>query len=77
MVPIKSHHAENITKAWNTTFQTLKLHGEAPNIHILDNECLREMKDSFTAANVKYQLVPPMFTDAMQLRGPLGQQKIT
>ena len=37
----------------------MKKHGEAPNIHILDNECSNEMKSAFNEAEVKYQLVPP------------------
>ena len=59
MVLIKSCHTQNIIQAWNETFQILKIHGEAPNIHILDNEYSHEMKDAFTKAEVKYQLVTP------------------
>ena len=59
MVPIKSRQTDNITQAWNNKFHILKLHGEVPNIHILDNECSHEMNDAFAKANVKYQLVPP------------------
>ena len=58
-VAIKSRHTENIVTAWQTTFDILKLHGEAPNIHILDNECSYYMKQAFNIAEVKYQLVPP------------------
>ena len=57
--PIKSRHTTHITEAWEKTFHLLKSHGEAPDIHILDNECSFEMKQAFTAATVKFQLVPP------------------
>ena len=57
-VPIKSRHTENIVTAWQTTFDILKKHGEAPNIHILDNECSYYMKQAFNIVEVKYQLVP-------------------
>ena len=37
----------------------LKLHGISPNIHILDNECLTEFKETILKNGMKYQLVPP------------------
>ena len=45
-VLIKSRHAEHICSAWKECFATLKHHGEQPNLHILDNECLYEFKKS-------------------------------
>ena len=36
-----------------------KKHGETPNIHILDNEYDKDMKDVFRENNVSHQLVPP------------------
>ena len=57
-MPIKSRHTGNIIAAWEATFKILKHHGEAHKIHILDNECSNDMKDTFIDAGVKYQLVP-------------------
>ena len=38
MMLIKSQHTKHVTQAWLDTFYILKIHGEALNIHILDNE---------------------------------------
>ena len=35
-----------------------RTHGETPNIHILDNECSKDMKEMFRQEEVGYQLVP-------------------
>ena len=58
-VPIKGRDAQYITQAWKDIFVILKRHGEAPNIHILDNKCSNEMKKAFNGVEVKYQLVRP------------------
>ena len=36
-----------------TAYEILKTHGEAPNIHILDNECSRDMKTILKEAQVE------------------------
>ena len=56
---LKSRTTTDICAAWNIAFKNLKSHGEAPNVHILDNECSNEMKTMFQNEKVKYQLVPP------------------
>ena len=56
---IKSRNTLDICDAWKFVFNEFKSHGEAPNVHILDNECSREMKPMFQAENIYYQLVPP------------------
>ena len=43
----------NTLKSHGKMFYVLK-HAEAANIHILDNECLFEMKKAFDEAEVKY-----------------------
>ena len=37
----------------------LKLHGISPNMHILDNKCSTEFKETILKNGMKYQLVPP------------------
>ena len=56
---LKSRTTTDICAAWNIAFKNLKSHGEAPNVHILDNECSNEMKTMFQNEKVQYQLVPP------------------
>ena len=58
-IAIKSRNTTDICDAWQTAYKLLKAHGEAPNIHILDNECSRDTKTIFKEAQVEYQLVPP------------------
>lgn len=58
-VSIKSRHADVISAAWQKVFDTIQHHGEQPSLHILDNECAYDIKQSFNKSNVKYQLVPP------------------
>ena len=58
-IAIKSCNTTDICDAWQTAYELLKSHGEAPNIHILDNKCSRDMKTIFKEAHVEYQLVPP------------------
>ena len=58
-IAIKSRNTTDICDAWKTVYDELKAHGEAPNIHILDNECSKDMKKSFKEAQVEYQLMPP------------------
>ena len=40
-------------------FRCYKDHKEAPNLHILDNECSGEMKTMLKEKQVTFQLVPP------------------
>ena len=60
-VPIKSYHADHIIQAWEQIFNVLKHHGEAPELHILDYECLSHMIHSFKSSGVIYQLALPHF----------------
>jgi hypothetical protein len=46
-VAIPNRQAASIRKAWETTHKSLIAQGHAPNLHILDNECSQELKDSF------------------------------
>ena len=56
---IKISNTTDICDTWQTAYELLKAHCEAPNIHILDNECSVDMKTIFKEAQVEYQLVPP------------------
>ena len=42
--PLPGHQGSVITKAWQKTHNRLKENRYAPNIHILDNECSRDLK---------------------------------
>ena len=56
---IKSHNTTDICDTWQIPYAQLKAHGEAPNIHIIDNKCSKEMKTIFKESQVGYKLVPP------------------
>jgi hypothetical protein len=56
---IKDRHSNNIIDAWETTFKLLKFTGHAPKLHILDNECSGDLKNTFNENNIEFQLVPP------------------
>jgi hypothetical protein len=58
-VAIPNRQAASIRKAWETTHKSLIAQGHAPNLHILDNECSQELKDSFLKYNIAFQRVPP------------------
>ena len=56
---IKSRNISDLCEAWKTAFEHFKTHGETPSLHILDNECSKEMKQMFHTEEVACQLVPP------------------
>ena len=56
---IKDRNSHNIVVAWGEIFKLLKFTGHAPKIHILDNECSEELKNTFKKNNIVFQLVPP------------------
>jgi hypothetical protein len=58
-VAIPNCQAASTRKAWETTHKSLIAQGHAPNLHILDNECSQELKDSFLKHNIAFQRVPP------------------
>ena len=51
-IAIKSHNTTETCDAWQITYELLKAHSEAPNIHILGNECSRDTKTIFNEAQV-------------------------
>jgi hypothetical protein len=53
-IAIPNRQAASICKAWETTHESLIAHGHAPNLHILDNECSQELKDSFVKHNISF-----------------------
>ena len=58
-VAIPNRQAASIRNAWETVHKKLIHQGHAPNLHILDNECSQELKDSFAKYNIAFQRVPP------------------
>ena len=44
--------------AWIDTFGALEHHGEAPIIHIFDNDCSNNLKKVFTTTYIISQVVP-------------------
>ena len=51
-IAIKSRNTTEICDAWQTVYDQLKAHSEAPNIY-------KDMKTIFKETQVEYQLVPP------------------
>jgi hypothetical protein len=60
--PVKTRQASELTQAWTALHSRLQSNGYAPDIHILGNECLDELKKAFKKHAVGFQRVPPMFT---------------
>ena len=48
-----------IAKAWHHFCTKLETNGYAPDLHLLEKECLNDMKAYFTKHNVAFQQVPP------------------
>ena len=53
-IAIKSSNTIDICDAWQTTYDQLKAHGEAPIIDILYNKCSKDTKTIFKEAKVDY-----------------------
>lgn len=58
-VAIPNRQAAGIRTAWEVTHKCLIDQGHPPNLHILDNECSQELKDSSAKYHVSFQRVPP------------------
>ena len=56
---LKSRTAGDIAKAYNNIINLLNKHGAKPNTFILDNECSKELTNTFEKHNISYQQVPP------------------
>jgi hypothetical protein len=56
---IPNRQAASIRQAWETTHIKLLQQGHPPNLHILDNKCSQDLKDTFAKYNVSFQRVPP------------------
>ena len=48
-----------MVQAYQKLVDRLKLHGFSPNMHILDNKCSAEFRETIIKNGMKYQLVPP------------------
>ena len=56
--PIKNRQAAELTSSWKTIFIKLQTNGHAPELHILDNECIEEIRKAFKKHQVTFQLFP-------------------
>ena len=52
-IAIKSRNTTDTYKAWKTVYEQLKVHGESPHIHILDNTFSHDMKNMLKEAQVE------------------------
>ena len=57
-IPIKNRTSNQIKKGHERILDDLSKAGFKPSMHRMDNEASQELKDAFTQANIKYQLVP-------------------
>jgi hypothetical protein len=60
--PVKTRQASELTQAWAALHSQLQFNGYAPYLHILDNECLDELKKAFKNTPSTSNVSPPMFT---------------
>ena len=58
-LPIPNRQAATLRDAWEATHKVLVKQGHPPNLHILDNECSKDLKDAFMKYNIDFQRVPP------------------
>ena len=58
-VALPNRQAASIRDAWETTHKILVQQGHPPALHILDNECSQDLKNSFMKYNIQFQRVPP------------------
>ena len=56
---MRNRTSGEMVKAYKILIDRLKASGISPNLHVLDNECSQEYKDSIKENGMKYQLVPP------------------
>ena len=56
---MRNRTSGKMVQAYQKLVDRLKLHGFKPNMHILDNECSAEFKQTIIENGMKYQLVPP------------------
>ncbi len=57
--PMKSRTAGKMVRAYQVLIDRLNSAGIFPKLHILDNECSADMKETIKSNNMEFQLVPP------------------
>ena len=57
--PMRNRTSGEMVRAYTAAITRLKQGGELPTMHILDNECSRELKRAIKNNEMKIQLVPP------------------
>ena len=56
-VALPNRQAASICDAWEYTHKILVQQGHPPELHILDNECSQDLKNSFLKCNIQFQCV--------------------
>ena len=57
--PMRNRTSGEMVRAYSAAMSRLHEAGVKPTMHILDNECSEEFKDTIKGYEMKYQLVPP------------------
>jgi hypothetical protein len=59
MEPMKNRTAGEMVRAYQVLIDCLNSAGIFPKLHILDNECSADMKETINSNKMEFQLVPP------------------
>ena len=59
--PIKNTQADSLIDAWTKMKARFVKAGVQPHTYIMNNEISRQIKDTVTASEIKYQLIPQYY----------------
>ncbi len=59
--PMKNRTAGEMVRAYQVLIDRLNSTGIFPKLHILDNECSADMKETIKSNKMEFQLVPPHY----------------
>ena len=74
--PMRNRSSGEMVRAYSAAMKRLHDAGVKPSMHILDNECSEEFKDTITKHEMKYHLAPPMIIAETRLRKPYKPSRI-
>ncbi len=74
--PMKNRPAGEMIQAYQTLIDQLRTAGIVPKLHILDNKCSQDFKDTIHLNKITFQLVPPTITNATWRRRPSKLSRI-
>jgi hypothetical protein len=57
--PMKNRTSSEMIRAYQTLIDRLRTAGSIPKLHILDNECSQDFRDTIRLNEMTFQLVPP------------------